>query len=220
MSCDVIKTAFVIYCLKWKFSIVKYLDDIQSPRLILQSSLTTDSFENQIPSSRIFIRTFSWQEIRQQDSWNNIFTYNTKNKALWSKWVIFDEMIYQRLPEYQISFHLFKVSEPWKFEMCSFCVSTDEKHSLKQAIFSLFPNRMKKWVIFDAMAYQRHSEYQISFSLFKVSEPWKFQMSSFCVITDKTHSSKKAIFSLIPNRMEKMSHIWHNGIPKASRISN
>ena len=63
MSCDAIKTAVVIYRLKWKFSILKHLDDIQSPRLILQSSLTTDSFENQIPSSRTFIRTFSWQEI-------------------------------------------------------------------------------------------------------------------------------------------------------------
>ena len=44
--------------------------------------------------------------------WNNTFTYNTKNKAFWSKLVIFDTMPYQRLPEYQISFPLFRVSEP------------------------------------------------------------------------------------------------------------
>ena len=41
---------------------------------------------------------------------------------------------YQRLPEYQISFPLFKVSEPWKFQMSSICVTTDEEHSSKQAI--------------------------------------------------------------------------------------
>ena len=150
-------------------------------------------------------------------------------------------MAYQRLPEYQISFPLFKVSELWKFQMSPFSVSTDETLSSKQTIFfshskqneknesylsqwqskgfqniklvSLYSESVshgnskclyfatvqmkhivqnrpffsyskqneKKLVIFDTMAYQRLPEYQISFPLFKVSEPWKFQMSSFCV---------------------------------------
>ena len=38
----------------------------------------------------------------------------TENKALWSKGYIFDTTVYQNQipPEYQISFPLFKVSEP------------------------------------------------------------------------------------------------------------
>ena len=50
----------------------------------------------------------------------------------------FDTIPYQRLSEYQISFRLFKLSEPSKFRMFSFCVSTDEKHSSKQVIFISF----------------------------------------------------------------------------------
>ena len=65
----------------------------------------------------------------------------------------------------------------------------------KKAIFFSFQTEWKKWIIFDTMAYQKLPEYQISFPLFKVSELWKFQMSSFCVSTDEAHSSKKAIFS-------------------------
>ena len=34
------------------------------------------------------------------------------------------------------------------------------------------------------------------------------------------HIAKKGHSFLIPNRMKKMSHIWHNGIPKASTILN
>ena len=185
-------------------------------------------------------------------------------------------MAYQRLPAYQISFPLFKVSEPWKFQMSSLCVSWDEKRSSKQAIFSLIRNRMKKRVIFDTMAYKILPKYHIGFLLFKVSEPWKFQMSSFCVSTSETHSPKQAIFFSHSKRMKnesfliqwdtksfqniklvclysksvglknskclhfpsveiknivhsmpffshskqnkKMSHIWHNAIPKACSI--
>ena len=47
-------------------------------------------------------------------------------------------MAYQRLPEYQISFPLFKVSELCKFQMSSFSVSTDEAHSSKKAILFSF----------------------------------------------------------------------------------
>ena len=119
-------------------------------------------------------------------------------------------MAYQRLSKYRISFHLFKLSEPWKFQMCSFCVNTDEKHSSKQAIFSLISNWMKKWVIFDTMAYQRLSEYQIIFLLFKVSEPWKFQMSPFCISTDETQF-KKAIFLSFQTEWKNESYLtqWH-----------
>ena len=120
-------------------------------------------------------------------------------------------MAYQRLSEYQINLPLFKVSEPWKFQVSSFCVSTDETHSSKQAIF-LIPNRMTKWVISDTMAYQRLPEYGVSFSLFKVSELWKFQMSSFCVSTGETQFKTGHIF-LIPNRINKNESYltqWHS----------
>ena len=43
------------------------------------------------------------------------------------------------------------------------------------------------------MAYQRLPEYQISLPLFKLSELGGFQMSSFSMSTDETHSSKKGI---------------------------
>ena len=55
------------------------------------------------------------------------------------------------------------------------------KHSSKQAIFSFFRKEWKKLVIFESMGYQRLPEYQIPLLLFKVNEPWKFQMSSFCI---------------------------------------
>ena len=128
------------------------------------------------------------------------FSHSKQNEE---KWVIFDTMAYQRLQEYQVSFPLFRVSELWKFQMSSFCVRTVETHNSKQAIFFLIPNRMTKWVIFDTMAYQRLPKYQISFPLFKVSEPWKFQMSSFCVSTGETDSPKQAFF-LVSKRMKKI----------------
>ena len=37
------------------------------------------------------------------------------------------------------------------------------------------------------MGYQRSPEYQIGLSLFKVNEPRKFSMSSFCVSTGETN---------------------------------
>ena len=185
-------------------------------------------------------------------------------------------MAYQRLSKYRISFHLFKLSEPWKFQMCSFCVNTDEKqfktghffshfklnekmshiwhngipkafrisnyfsfiqsqwamkipdvsilhqyrwNTVQKGHFSIIPNRMEKWVIFDTMAYERLPKYQISFPLFKVNELWKLQMSSFCVSSDEKHSSKQAIFLSFKTEW-KMSHFWHNGIPITSQISH
>ena len=104
------------------------------------------------------------------------------------KWVIFDTMAYQILPKYHISFLLFEVSEPWKFQMSSFCVSTSETHGPKQAIFFSHSKRMKKWVIFDTMGYQRFQEYQIGLPLFKVNELQKFQMLSYCISTGETNS--------------------------------
>ena len=55
--------------------------------------------------------------------------------------------------------------------------------------------------------YQRLPEYQISFPLFKVSEPWKFQMSSIYVTTDEEHSSKQAILFSHSKQTEKISNI-------------
>ena len=129
-----------------------------------------------------------------------------------TKWVIFDTMAYQTLPKSQISFPLLKVSEPWKFQMSSFCVSTDETHNLKQAIFFSFQTEWKKWVIFHTMAYQRFPAYQVSFPLFKVSELWKFQMSSFCVSKDETHSSKQAIFFSSQTELQNESYLtqWNS----------
>ena len=102
----------------------------------------------------------------------------------------FDTLAYQRLPEYGISFPLFKVNELWKFQMSSFSVST-MKHIVQKGHFFSFQTEWKKWVIFNTMAYQRLPEYQISFPLFKVREPWKFQMSSSCISTNETNGPKK-----------------------------
>ena len=111
-------------------------------------------------------------------------------------------MTYKRLSEYQIGFPLFIVS--CENSKCLHFASVQMKQIVQnRPFYSLIPNRMKKCVIFDTMAYQRLPEYQVSFPLFKFSEPLKFKMSSICVITDEEHSSKQAIFSLIPNRMKK-----------------
>ena len=101
--------------------------------------------------------------------------------------------------KYQISFPLLKLSEPWKFQKSWFCISTGKTHNSKQAIYSLIPNTVTKWVISDTIAFQRTLKYQIIFLLFKVSEPWKFQMCWFFVSTGEAHGSKQVIFSLMPN---------------------
>ena len=43
-------------------------------------------------------------------------------------------MGYQKLSEYQIGLPLFKVSEPWKFQMFSFSIRWNKKRSLQQVI--------------------------------------------------------------------------------------
>ena len=53
--------------------------------------------------------------------------------------------------------------------MSSFCVSTDESHGSKQAIFPYFKQNEKMSDIWQNDI--PIPEYQISFSLFKVSEP-------------------------------------------------
>ena len=52
------------------------------------------------------------------------------------KKIIFDKMAYQGLQKWQTSFLLLKVSEPLKFQMSGFWVTTSESHSSKQAMFS------------------------------------------------------------------------------------
>ena len=55
---------------------------------------------------------------------------------------------------------------------CLYFATVQMKHIVQNGPFFPIPNRMKKkLVIFDTMAYQRLPEYQISFPLFKVSEP-------------------------------------------------
>ena len=78
--------------------------------------------------------------------------------------------------------------------MSGFYVSTAETHTSNKGIFSLMPNRTKKWIIFDTIEYQKPLNYQISFPLFKVGEPWKFQVSGFCISTGDIHTSEKGIF--------------------------
>ena len=77
------------------------------------------------------------------------------------------------------------------------------KHSSKQAIF-LMPNRMKKWVMFETMAYRWLLKYHISFPLFMVSELWKFKMSGFFIDTGET-VQKRPQWSLLT--------LWKLGIP-------
>ena len=78
---------------------------------------------------------------------------------------------YQRLPEYQISFPLFKVSELWKFQMSSICVTTDEEHSSKQAIFLSFQTERKNKSYLTQWHTKGFQNIKFCFHLFKVSEP-------------------------------------------------
>ena len=68
------------------------------------------------------------------------------------KWILCYTMAYQGFLKCQISFQIFKVDERWKSQMSGLYVSTAETHTSNKGIFSLMPNRMKKWVIFDTMA--------------------------------------------------------------------
>ena len=83
------------------------------------------------------------------------------------------QILYQRLLKYQISFPLFKVSEPWKFQMPGLCISIVEPHTSEKGIFLSFQTEWElcKLVILDTTAYEGLLKYQISFPLFKVSEP-------------------------------------------------
>ena len=60
------------------------------------------------------------------------------------------------------------------------------------------------------LKYQGFLKYQIGFPLFKVSEAWKFQMSSFCVSTGKTNSLK-GHFSSCQAECKNESYLtqWH-----------
>ena len=78
---------------------------------------------------------------------------------------------YQRLPEYQISFPLFKVSELWKFQMSLICVTTDEEHSSKQAIFLSFQTKRKNRSYLTEWHTKGFQNIKFCFHLFKVSEP-------------------------------------------------
>ena len=73
--------------------------------------------------------------------WNNTLTYKAETGHYDKK--SFDTMAYQWLLKYQISFPLFKVSEPWKFQMCWFCVSAGETHSSNRPFFLSFPTEWK-----------------------------------------------------------------------------
>ena len=53
---------------------------------------------------------------------------------------------------------------------------------------SFMLHKIKKWLPFNTMAYQGLPKYQISFPLFRVSGPYKSQMSWFCVGTSNTYS--------------------------------
>ena len=144
MPCDVIKTAFVIYRLKWKFSILKHLDDIQS-------------------STKFTHHRLIWKpNTIQQDIHPNIWLAGNSPAG----------------------------------------------HSAG----TIFLPIIQKWGIMVKISHIWQKIYQSGFRLFKVSESWKFQMSSFVVQTGHFLSHSK--------ENEKMSNIWHNDTPKAFKISN
>ena len=187
-------------------------------------------------------------------------------------------MAYQRLPKYQISFPLFKVSEPWIFQMSSFCVSTDETHSSKQAIFFSFQtewqnesyltqwhtkgfqniklvslysksvNRENSKCLHFASVLMKHIvQNRPFFSHSKQIEKnesyltqWHikgfqniklvslYSESVSCENSRCLHFASEQLKHIIQNRPffshpkqnDKMSNIWHNGIPETSKISN
>ena len=79
--------------------------------------------------------------------------------------------------------------------MSSFCFSTNETHSPKQAILFSRSKRMKNESFFDTMGHQRLSEYQSGLPLFKVNEPPKFQMS-FCISTGETNTQYGLLYTV------------------------
>ena len=136
-----------------------------------------------------------------------------------SKRVIFYTIAYEGLLKYQILVFYYSKSVSCTNSKCLDFASVQVKHIVKKCHFFLIPNRMWKWVIFDTMAYQRLLKYQTSFSLFKASELWKFQMSRFCITTGETQFKTGHFFSHA-KRNEKMSHVWHSDIQRSSKISN
>ena len=98
---------------------------------------------------------------------------------------MFATMAYQGLLKYKISFPLFKVSEPWKFQMSGFWVSTGVTQSSKH-----FSHSKQN----DKMTEQGRREYQISFPLFIVSHK-----NSECVdfvSTGETHIDIPEVLSM------------------------
>ena len=87
--------------------------------------------------------------------------------------------------------------------MCLFCVSTDEKHSSKHAIFFLTPNRIKKNESYLTLWHTK------VFQNIKLVSPYSKSLSHensrclHCASVQIKHMVKKAIGSLIANRMEK-----------------
>ena len=93
---------------------------------------------------------------------------------------------------------------------CRHFASVQMKHIVQnRPFYSLIPSRMKNWVIFDTMTYQRLPEYQIS--LYSKSVGLKNSKCLHYVSVQMKNSSKQAIFSLIRNRMKNESYLtqWH-----------
>ena len=92
------------------------------------------------------------------------------------------------------SVSLYSKSVSCENSRCLHFESLQLKHIVQNRPFFSYSKQNEKM---SHIGYQKFPEYQISFPLFKVSEPQKLQMSSFCVSTDETHSSVQAIFLLI-----------------------
>ena len=105
----------------------------------------------------------------------------------------FFEQIFQKVEPESFLYEFLNSGDPPYFKQGHFFSHAKKNEKMNNIWHSGIPKAFKisKWVIFDTMAYQRLLKYQASFPLFKVNEPWKF------------HTSKKGIFSIIPNRMRE-----------------
>ena len=101
--------------------------------------------------------------------------------------------------------------------MSSFCVSTDETHSSEQGIFFSCQTDWKNKSYLTEWHTKGFWNFKLVYFYLKSVSHKKPKCLHFCVGTSEVHSSKCHFFSH-SKQNEKMSHIWHNGIPGAFRI--
>ena len=153
------------------------------------------------------------KHIVQKRQFFSHFKQNEKNESYLTQW-------------HTKSFHNFKLvslyskSVSCENSICLHFASVQMKHIVQKRPFFSHSKQNEKN---ESYLRQWHTKSFQNIKLVSLySESVSFENSKclhFASVQMK-HIVKKGHLFLIPNRMKKISHIWHNGIPKASRISN